>query len=67
MQTQELLNAWRKVSDFSSFIVLDTPEKHIEDFLKSNPLFSSCEDLKYLLNLFYDYVLSNNLGESVTL
>ena len=35
MQTQELLNAW-KVSDFSSFIVLDTPEKHIEDFLKSN-------------------------------
>ena len=66
MQTQELLNAWKE-SNFPAFIVLGNPEKHIEDFLKSNPLFSSCEDLKYLLNLFYDYVLSNNLGESVTL
>lgn len=66
MQTQELLNAWKE-SNFPDFIVLDTPEKHIEDFLNSNPLFSSCEDTKYLLNLFYDYVLSNNLGESVTL
>lgn len=64
MTPERVLDYWKNSQ--GRFIVLSDPMKEIKTFLWQRSLLRTSEDVRYVTNLFYDYVLSNNLGERVT-
>ena len=58
MTNKEILQAY-----INQFPYMPISEDKVELFLKEYPIFRSCEDLKYLINMLYDWVGSQQQYE----
>lgn len=58
MTTKEIYEAYME-----NFSYLPIAERVVEQFLEENPIYRTCEDMHYLINMLADWVGANQMYE----